>query len=187
MLRATVIAGAIAAVVLPTLTYIAWRDVSRERQAPVVVDPVAGAIDGVRLGDTRTEAVAKLGPAPPWNDEQSVEPLEEDWDEIGAPSAMSLSRPYVLRYLHTTVELDHGLVVAIVTAERGARTPRGVRVGDDLDEVRRAYPALRCWDAPSGGGHGSYPVCSGRLRPKRWVWFGEDPIRSISVASRRLG
>jgi hypothetical protein len=187
MFRTTVIAGVIAAIVLPPLAYVAWRDASDEPSPPVLVDPVAGVADSVRLGDTRAGAVAKLGPAPPWNGDQSVEPLEEDWDEIGAPSTMSLSRPYVLRYPHTTVELDDGRVVAIVTAERNARTPVGVRVGDALEEARRAYPALRCWDAPAGGGQGTYPVCSGRLRPGRWLWFGEDPIRSISIASRRLG
>jgi hypothetical protein len=187
MFRTTVIAGVIAAIVLPPLAFIAWRDASEEPPPPVLVDPVAGVADGVRLGDTRGVAVTKLGPAPPWNGDESVAPLEENWDEIGAPSAVSLTRPYVLRYPHTTVELDHGRVVAIVTADRNARTPEGVRVGDELEEARRAYPALRCWGAPSGGGNGTYPVCSGRVRPGRWIWFGEDPIRSISIASRRLG
>jgi hypothetical protein len=187
MFRTTVIAGVIAAIVLPPLTYVAWRDASEEASPPVLVDPVAGVANGVRLGETRAAAVAKLGHAPPWSGDESVEPLEEDWDEIGAPSTISLTRPDVLRYPHTSVELDKGRVVAIVTAEQNARTPTGVRIGDELEDARRAYPALRCWHAPSGGGHGTYPVCSGRLRPGRWLWFGEDPIRSISIASRRLG
>jgi hypothetical protein len=186
MFRTTVIAGVIAAIVLPPLAYRAWRDASKE-PSPVLIDPVAGVADGVRLGDRRAAAVAKLGAAPPWNGDQPVAPLEEDWDEIGGPSSMSVTRPYVLRYAHRTVELDHGQVVAIIIAERNARTPAGVRVGDELEEARRAYPALRCWAAPSAGGHGTYPVCSGRLQRGRWLWFGEDPIRSISIASRRLG
>ena len=161
---------------------------SAEPAEPVLVDPVSGTAQGVALGDTRAAAERTLGEAPPWNDEQSTAPLEEDWTEIGAPSTMaSTGTPYVLRYPHTSVELENGRVVAVVTAERGATTPAGVGVGDDLDAAREAYAGLRCWDAPAAGGHGSYPVCSGRLGARRWLWFGEDPIKSISLASRRLG
>jgi hypothetical protein len=181
----TVVALLLLGLVLPACT---GADDEGGRVAAVLVDPMAGSAQGVSLGDTKAQAVARLGPAPPWNGDQSVEPLKEDWDEIGAPSSMSLAgRPDVLRYDHTTVELENGRVVAVTTAERGATTPAGIGVGDDLDVVRKAYPSLRCWDAPSGGGHGTYPVCSGRLRGNRWLWFGRDPIKSISVASRRLG
>lgn len=156
--------------------------------APVLVDPVAGTLQGVKLGSNENAVVARMGDAPPWNGDQSVAPLEEDWDEIGGPSAMSITgKPNVLRYPHTTVELEDDRVIAITTAEKGATTPAGIGVGDDLGSVRSAYPALRCWDAPYGGGHGTYPVCSGRLESRRWLWFGQDPIRSIAIASRRLG
>jgi hypothetical protein len=174
------------ALLLLGLALLVYRDTEPAAE-PVLVDPVRGTVQGVRLGDTRAEVEAKLGKAPPWNDEQSVEPLEEDWTEIGAPSSMPLTgRPYALRYAHTSVELEDGRVVAVTTAERGAVTSAGVGVGDDLDSARQAYPSLECFDAPAGD-IGEYPVCRGRLGSERWLWFGEDPIRSISLASKRLG
>ena len=156
--------------------------------AEVLVDPLAGTVQGVKLGDNEDAVVARLGNAPPWNGDQPVEPLDEDWDEIGPPSAMTITGTYdVLRYPHTSVELEDDRVIAIITAEKGATTSTGIGVGDDLRSVRAAYPALRCWDAPHAGGHGTYPVCSGQLDSSRWLWFGQDPIRSITLASRRLG
>jgi hypothetical protein len=183
------IATVVAALVALGLAFFVLRDDEEDGRpaTPITIDPVAGAFAGVRLGDTRAQAEARLGRAPPWNGDQSVEPLEEDWNEIGAPSHMDLSgTPYVLRYPHTTVELENGRVIAIVTAERGARTPTGIGVGDGIEAVRENYPALRCWDAAYEG-FGTYPVCSGRVKAKRWLWFGQDPIRSIAIASRRLG
>ncbi len=156
--------------------------------ARVLVDPLAGTVQGVKLGDSEDAVVARLGNAPLWNGDQPVAPLDENWDEIGPPSVMTITRTYnVLRYPHTSVELEDNRVIAIITAEEGAATPTGIGVGDDLGSVRAAYPALRCWDAPHAGGHGTYPVCSGRLDSGRWLWFGQDPIRSITLASRRLG
>ena len=191
MRRAGVTVGAITvtSLLLLGVALLVYRDAeSTEPAEPVLVDPVTGTVQSVALGDTRKEVEAKLGTAPPWNGDQAVSPLEEDWDEIGAPSSMAYAgRPYVLRYAHTSVELENGRVVAVTTAERGAVTPAGAGVGDDLDAARQAYPSLRCRDAPATGGHGSYPACSGRLSPGRWLWFGEDPIKSISLASRRLG
>jgi hypothetical protein len=191
MNRAVVMVGAMTLVSLLLLgiALLFYRDAANSEPAePVLVDPVAGTVQGVALGDTRAQVEAKLGPAPPWNGDQSVAPLEEDWTEIGAPSAMSYSgRPYVLRYPHTSVELENGRVIAVTTAERGAVTPSGVGVGDDLGSVRQAYPSLNCGEAPIAGGHGGYPACRGRLAQGRWLWFGEDPIRSMSLASRRLG
>lgn len=32
-----------------------------------------------------------------------------------------------------------------------------------------------------------YPYCLVRLGPDRYVWFGQDPIRSITVSSTPLG
>lgn len=183
--------GAMTAVafLLLGIALLVYRDAeSTEPAEPVLVDPVSGTAQGVALGATKAEVEAKLGNAPPWNDDESVEPLEEDWQEIGAPSGMAANQTYeALRYAHTTVELEGGHVISIVTAERGATTPAGVGVGDDLDSAQQAYPSLRCYDVSGAGGHGSYPACSGRLGPQRWLWFGEDPIRSITLASRRQG
>jgi hypothetical protein len=191
--RAAVLVGGVTALALVLLgvALLVYHDADKTEPARterVLVDPAAGTFRGVRLGATRAEAVARLGEAPPWTDDDPVEPLEEDWTEIGAPSVMTFpGTPDVLRYPRTVVELEDGRVIAIVTAELGATTPPGVAVGDDLASVRAAYPALRCWDAPVAGGHGSYPVCSGRVESRRWLWFGEDPIRSITIASVRLG
>ena len=105
--------------------------------AQVLVDPLAGTVQGVKLGDNEDAVVARLGNAPPWSGDQPVAPLDEDWDEIGPPSAMTITDSYtVLRYPHTSVELEDDRVIAIITAEKGATTSTGIGVGDDLGSVR---------------------------------------------------
>jgi hypothetical protein len=47
------------------------------------------------------------------------------------------------------------------------------------------YPGLRCHRAsPAEGG---YPFCVGRLQPRRSLWYGHDPIGSITISATCFG
>jgi hypothetical protein len=63
-----------------------------------------------------------------------------------------------------------------------ARTRQGVAVGDRLDEVKRAYSGLRCGEANRGGDYIQFPYCTGQVASRRFIWFGGDPIESITLS-----
>jgi hypothetical protein len=95
-----------------------------------------------------------------------------------------------LRYDHVSFLLCDGRVYAFIIAVRNARTLRGVAIGGGLDEAQSSYARLSCGNAPYGesffGEQPWYPFCGGMLRANRWVWFGRDPIRSITISTNRL-
>ena len=76
-------------------------------------------------------------------------------------------------------------VFAIMITAPGVHTARGVAVGDKLAAARRAYPHLHCGTGGTGE-FGYFPFCGGKIASNRWIWFGRNPIRSITIASREL-
>jgi len=187
-LRIALIAvAAFAAVVILGLVAAALLRDEAEPGATRPVDERSGSYRGVTLGETEAEVRDALGPAPSWTEDDSIAPLDEDWLDIGAPNQIpSTGRPGALRYPHVSVLLDDGRVTAIVIAETEAESLGGVGVEDDLDEARRAYPGLKCDEAAAGDAGATFPYCSGRVGAKRWLRFGEDPVKSITIASLKL-
>jgi hypothetical protein len=185
--RTLILVGAAAAA---TVGLLAATTLLRDESEPVhkrVVDERSGSYRGVALGTRRQETLDTLGPAPSWTPNDSIAPLEEDWVDIGAPNTIpSSGAPDTLRYPHLSVLLDNGRVTAMVIAETGAESLGGVGVGDDLDDARKAYPGLACGDAAAGDAGATFPYCSVKLGAKRWLRFGEDPVRSITIASLKL-
>jgi hypothetical protein len=76
---------------------------------------------------------------------------------------------------------DKGLIAGFEITSPGAKTLRGVELGDDLDEAARAYPALECRTADRGE-YGKTDYCTGRIAPNRYLYFGGDPITALSVS-----
>jgi hypothetical protein len=68
-----------------------------------------------------------------------------------------------------------------VTAE-GAATARGVGIGSELAQVKRTYEGLDCGTANEGTEYVQFPYCTGRVAEDRYIWFGEDPVKSITVS-----
>ena len=62
-----------------------------------------------------------------------------------------------------------------------------MRIGDSLDEVRERYPGLRCGIRNEGTEYVEYPYCTGKLGPGRYIWFGENPVKSITMATQVMG
>lgn len=87
-----------------------------------------------------------------------------------------------LRYRGASFLLCDGRVYAFQVTANEARTLRGVTVGNDLDSVQSLYRSFDC-DEVQTGDRGSQPLCTGTVSAGRHVWFGEDPIGSITVST----
>ena len=150
-------------------------------------DRVIGAsFRGVALGASRGAVVEALG-LPPRRSSESIAPLGEDFDEIGGPPFIATpgSTHESLRYRSATVLLSDDRVYGVVITDGEAETAEGVGVGDNLGVAEDEYPGLDCGIARPGT-YRTFPYCGGSLGPGRWIWFGQDPIRSITVATTSL-
>jgi len=94
--------------------------------------------------------------------------------------------PTVLRYEGLAFLVGPRGVFAFVVTAEGVRTNRGVAIGDPLARVHQVYRA-GCGEQPYGE-----PLFGGETPSFRWcrttiddwirLWFGRDPIRSITLA-----
>ena len=183
LLAAVAVLGA--AVVVTILVAVADED-----PAPVLVDERAGSMHGVRFGDSEAAVRRRLGS--PTDDAQGVFP--EGRDYTGPPSIPS--PPSDQRPPGTPTPLHYGDaaylvsptvgVFSMATLERGARTREGVGIGDELERVRERYDRVDCGESVAGealfGDTPMYPWCRALVGNVR-VFFGEDPIESITLTS----
>ncbi|MDP8911861.1 MAG: hypothetical protein M3M94_07345, partial [Actinomycetota bacterium] len=114
-------------------------------------------------------------------------PAGESPADAGVPESIP-GAGTLLKYEDVAFLANSGVYALIVT-KKGVTTTRGVSIGDSMDDARRAY-RLTCRDVAGGespvGGQEFYPSCrasagNARLR----IWFGRDPIRSITILSLR--
>jgi hypothetical protein len=148
---------------------------------------VGAGYRGVAVGSSRAGAVAALGP-PPRPEGASVAPLGDDFDDIGGPPFIATpgSSHEALRYRDISVLLSDGRVHGLVLTDPEAETDEGVGVGDNLELAEDRYPSLDCGIAEADD-YRTFPYCGGRIGARRWIWFGQDPIRSIILTSSELG
>jgi hypothetical protein len=59
-------------------------------------------------------------------------------------------------------------------------------VGSTLAEVRRAYPHFRCDTANKNAEWSAVEYCTGRVARGRYLWFGNDPVGSVTVSEAPL-
>jgi hypothetical protein len=75
-----------------------------------------------------------------------------------------------------------------MVTEEGAMTKRGVSIGDRMDDARDRY-RLACRKVAGGesllGEQEYYPSCAATLEDGVRIWFGRDPIRSVTLLSAR--
>jgi hypothetical protein len=158
-----------------------------ERERVAVIDEEAGTYRGVRLGDSAADVEQTLGPGVPATVMTAVVPLDvESWEHQGpvavyGPPPKSDSELLALRYPEVAVGVARDRVISIDTLEAGATSARGVAIGDPLEKAKAAYPELECKSLDDA----SWRACHGRLGD-RYIWFGGDPIRDITIASVRL-
>lgn len=157
-----------------------------------MVDERAGALNGVRFGDSEAQVRARLGE--PSDTDSGVFPAGADY--TGPPSIPSPQsdqrpprRPAALHYDDAAYVVSPTAgVFAMASLAEGARTRAGVGVGDDLALVRDRYDRVTCGDAvvgeaPFGGETPMYAWCRAYVGDIR-VFFGADPIHSITLTWR---
>jgi hypothetical protein len=150
------------------------------------VDEGAGAYRGIAFGESREVVMRSLGPTRA--SARSIAPVGEDFDEIGGPPFIDTPGVMheVLRYAETTVLLtENGVYGYVITAD-AAETLAGVGIGDNLGVAEDRYDGLECGIARAGD-YRTFPYCGGMLGAGRWIWFGQDPIRSIVLTKTELG
>jgi hypothetical protein len=180
------------AAVLATSAAACGDDDRAARSPPTVVDERAGTVDGVGLGDGRDAIRRALGPGTEGRMIPTV-PREIEFEKLGLPWTLDpvpgVRRTEVLTIRRNGVSLLVAPRVgayAVFVWRPGARTTEGIAVGDALDAARTRYDDLRCAARNRDSEYASYPYCTGRVGDN-YLWFGQDPIRSISVASTPLG
>jgi hypothetical protein len=92
----------------------------------------------------------------------------------------------VLRYEGVAFLVGPRGVFAFVVTEEGARTKRGVGIGDPLGRARQVYSA-GCGEQPYGEAlfGAATPTlrwCRATIDDGLRIWFGRDPIRSLTLA-----
>jgi hypothetical protein len=153
---------------------------------PLLVDELAGRYRAVAFGATRAEIVSALGSAPKWTTYDPVGPLGAKWHEIGGPNVIESAGPAdAVRYRDASFLLGSRRLYTIVVVAADAQTRRGVGIGDDLELVRERYGRAVCGVFKPEGT--PWPYCAVRVAAKRYVWFGQEPIRSITVSRLPLG
>jgi hypothetical protein len=159
------------------------------------IDEVGGTYGGVRIGASPKDIVRNFGRVEPLVREGPFQPTGAG--EFRGPSFIRSEVGYayedVLFWLSPNDperEADPHEVAGFQVTSPGASTARGVEVGHHLDDVRASYPELECGEAPAGespiSGNTTFPYCSGKVAPHRWIWFGGDPVANISVSRARL-
>jgi hypothetical protein len=147
-----------------------------------------GSYGGVGVGSSEADVRAALG-EPGGGD--GYNPLSES-DYRGPPHIRVLGgvKPILLRYDETAYLLNTRTkrVFSMIVSKPGATTSRGVGVGDPLSGVRRNYENAVCGRAVAGeplfGDEvPTYPWCRIR-RGDVEVFFGDDPIQSITVTRK---
>lgn len=151
-----------------------------------VVDVLAGTYRGVPLGGVPADVHRELGPKKAAGENEPVTPLRGE--SHGPWHIAYADRPCpspLYRYEYAVFGFNCGELLWVETTEPGAATREDVAVGDPLAAVEGAYPGAACGTA-GGGEYEEYPACSLKVAPKRYVWFGGDPITTIAIGAAPL-
>jgi hypothetical protein len=156
---------------------------------PAAIDERAGTYRGVGIGSTRKEARRVLGrvesgPTDP------LAPIGPDVPDVGQPLSPQEPRDSgeiaIWRFEDAVMAAGRGRAWLVTVATKDAVTREGVGVGSDLEDVRAAYPDADCDTANEGTEYRQFDYCTLRVAPDRYLWFGEDPVRSVTVSRAPL-
>jgi hypothetical protein len=178
------------------ITLIAADDHGSERRRTLgvkpemhLIDEMAGTYAGVGLLDssatvrTALKGVRSVAIGDPWIPQDIHTPEHRFFKFPDRP----LKSEGELVNRGAYFNLTNGLVVDIGVFQDGAATLRGVAVGDALSEAGQAYPGLACGTIHQGPDSDiDAQVCSGRVAPRRFIWFGGDPIDLIDLNLHRF-
>lgn len=160
--------------------------------SPGEIDENAGAYRGVSFGDPVRAIKQVFGEQRPAGEYERGTPFRYPDGGTYGPWVLQFGDydPFgpTLRYYDVvfTFKGRHGLG-AFEVVEPTAGTRKGVRIGDPLERADAAYPELRCGTVNEDTDYEEYPACTGKLGPGRFIWFGGDPIKSITMSTNNLG
>jgi hypothetical protein len=149
---------------------------------------------GVEFGDSGLDVLRKVGA--PTDEADSFFPSHVRWtgpSSILMPPSDERDRtpPAMLHYRNYAYAISPTTgVFAMATFAPDARTDAGVGIGDSLVRVDEVYERVECGEAMRGesptGNHDMYQWCRTQVGDVR-LFFGGDPIESITVANTELG
>jgi hypothetical protein len=188
-------------IVLLVLTACGCGSGERPQQPPgrVAIAENAGAIGAVRIGSSKAMVRRVFGsygahptayPGEP-SDVAGDETTGGPWSVVTGPHHLGpgglRGEQVTLRYPGVAFFVHDDRVFGFLASARGAHTSRGVKIGDRLARVREAYPRFHCEPASRGETTATQAAsCSGTVAGGRLLYFGEDPIRSITVMAHAL-
>jgi hypothetical protein len=149
------------------------------------IDEHKGTYRGVGLDDSAARVKQVLGRPAPFHGDLS--PVGHEYYATGAPVAVGKPRSRhdgALRYRTASFDVADGRVYGVEVVDRTARTKSGIRVGEPLAAARRRQPGLRCGTALAGSDYPSFPYCAGKVAPGIYMWVGQDPVASITLAHK---
>jgi len=162
-----------------------------QRPDPIIVDE-QGRYRGISIGDRRSAVIARHGRSlrSPRNDDSGPIGSDEDgtpgnWRPPGPDGGRVTPGDVAYResaYLVEQRRRDPRAYGFIVTDPR-AQTLKGVGVGDTLAFAVKRYPQMRC-DVVGPANEAvrpQFPACRARVAPRRYLGFGQNPIRSITL------
>jgi hypothetical protein len=163
------------------------------------IEEARGTYHGVGVGDDAAAVRRVFGGQAFAGPNEGITPTNADFVEVGGPTVVrtpcvpsqpkgsSRSRVATLRYDEVSFLFCDATVYALMVTAEDARTTLGLSMGDDLERATTLYARLKCGGAPSGD-YGTYPYCAGPVASQRsnaslHVWFGEDPVGSITIST----
>ena len=153
------------------------------RPAPSVNEN-AGTLAGVRFGETAAQVRDRFHD--PTESASGFFPKGAAYSGppgIPSPDQGTDTRPQTLHYGSSAYLVSPTVgVYAMATVAKGSTTKAGVGVGDPLADVATSFKHIDCGQT-AGGESPSYDWCRATL-PKARVFFGGDPIRSITLTRR---
>jgi hypothetical protein len=145
---------------------------------------------GVGIGDDLATMQREFGPQSPAREGERIVPQSVGDESAYGPRVIQLTPPdsaspaqeRVYRYDHVVFLVRKGRIGAVKVNADGPRLDGGaVRIGGELETAEGKY-GLRCGTAYEGSEYEEYPACTGRIAARRYIWFGSDPIRNVTVA-----
>lgn len=159
---------------------------------PHRIDERRGAFDGIVLGSPESRVVRRFGPDQGEPNGPNT-PLDVDGFESGAPGTYRPPRtptPHdrreTLRYPGISISTFNRRVYVLMSSLQQTTSRRGVGVGDQLSDVRRAYPELACGAATDDFGKDTFPYCTAEVHPGRFLYFGGDPVGTVAIGKVAL-
>ena len=107
---------------------------------PTAVDEFRGTYRSVGIGNTTAEVERVFGHKSLSGQDEPIAPRKDDFVDIGGPTVIAGGCGTNLRYDHVTFFVCDGRVDGFIVAQSGARTTRGVVIGDDARKPWRVTP-----------------------------------------------